>query len=125
MAIDFFEKEVEKLSVNSTVLMETGLSVTLGPGMQPSWRSVRRECWLVDQRCIDKKHIGDMTREFCHIRNVLNQSLILRNHNKKGGPMPTQKTRTDRHQRLTCFRKAKRKSASTAATSTDRMAERR
>jgi len=74
VAIDFFEKEVEKLSIrfNSVFGEQTVCDI------RSRYLSIFAICRVgVIARCIkdetDEKRIGDMTREYCRIRDVMNR----------------------------------------------------
>ena len=74
MAIDFFEKEVERL----TFKFNKRFGGQVVCDLRSRYLSVLAICQAgMLARSIrvmtDEKRISDMTREFCHIRNVLNQ----------------------------------------------------
>ena len=74
MAIDFFEKEVERL----TIRFNNHFGGQVVCDLRSRYATVLTICQAgILARSIrditDDKRISDVTREFCHIRNVLNQ----------------------------------------------------
>jgi len=74
MAIDFFEKEMAKMK-NSFNKVFGDRTVC---DLRARYSSILMICWAgmlarSIREMADEKRINDMTREFCHIRNVLNQ----------------------------------------------------
>lgn len=74
MAIDFYEKEVERLTIRFNRVFGDRAVCDL----QSRYASILAICRAgMIARSIrdmpDEKEIGDMTREFCHLREILNR----------------------------------------------------
>ena len=73
-AIDFFEKEVKRLQerFNATFGQEPSMN------MRARYLAILAVCWAdilarSARQTSDKKKIGEMTREFCNVREALNR----------------------------------------------------
>jgi nucleoside-diphosphate-sugar epimerase len=73
MAIDFFEKEVERLTIRFNRVYGTRAVLDL----RSRYATIMAICRAMTiaksvRDTPDEKHVGEMTREFCRIREVLN-----------------------------------------------------
>ena len=73
MTIDFFEKEVERLKIRFNRVYENRTVFDI-KSRQAIIMTICRALMIVEtvRDAPDEKHTGEMTREFCRIREVLN-----------------------------------------------------